>query len=148
MSDNKYRVEKFVENSNHLKQDGHIIFKTDNDDTIKLELHEELDISRLEVFLYTVYRSKYHNDLVPKSSWYCHSYRQLADWFEKGLELNYNNVVEIIKNFNNCTPDMQVELIFAIIDLYNRKKVFFADKKMKQVIYNLKEGLQNNIGWE
>ena len=148
MSDNKYRVEKVVENSNHLKQDGHIIFKTDNDDTIKLELHEVLNISRLEVFLHDAYRFKYRNDLVPKSSLVCHSYRQLADWFEKGLELNYNNVVEIIKNFNNCTPDMQVELIFAIIDLYNRKKVFFADKKMKQVIYNLKEGLQNNIDWE
>lgn len=48
MSDNKYRVEKFVENSSGDEKDGYIIFKTDNDDTIKLELHKKLWFPRIE----------------------------------------------------------------------------------------------------
>ena len=145
MSDNKYRVEKFVENSSGDEKDGYIIFKTDNDDTIKLELHKKLYFPRIDRNLCNYYFSKYKNDYMPRSSWHCISYQQLADWFEKGLELNYNNVVEIIKNFNQCTPAMQERLIFTIIDAYNREKLYPADKKMKEVIYNLEVGLQNNI---
>ena len=88
------------------------------------------------------YTRKYGHtwDLNSKYAYTFQKYDNLIPVFELALILAYDDVLLIADNFDHCSKEMKLKLIFAVVDMvarYDKKHSKNVDEKMEKVISSL-----------
>lgn len=90
------------------------------------------------------YKRKYGHtwDLNSKDVYTFKKYDDLIPAFELALILAYDDVMLIVDNFDRCSREMKLKLIFAVVDMAARHKKNHrknVDDKMEEVLSSLSD---------
>lgn len=93
-------------------------------------------------YMHDSYKRKYGHtwDLNNENAYTFHKYCEFIPVFELALILAYDDVLLIADNFDHCSKEMKLKLIFAVVDMvarYDKKHSKNVDEKMEKVISSL-----------
>lgn len=95
-------------------------------------------------YMHDSYKRKYGHtwDLNSKDVYTFQKYDDLIPAFELALILAYDDVMLIVDNFDRCSREMKLRLIFAVVDMaarHNAKRNKTVDEKMEEVLSSLSD---------
>lgn len=108
---------------------------------INFEKHH-IALDDINEYMHDSYKRKYGHtwDLNSKDAYTFQKYDDLIPVFELALILAYDDVMLIVDNFDRCSREMKLRLIFAVVDMSARHKKNHSknvDEKMEEVISSL-----------
>lgn len=108
---------------------------------INFEKHH-ITLDDINDYMHDSYKRKYGHtwDLNSKDAYTFQQYSDLIPVFELALILAYDDVMLIVDNFDDCSREMKLRLIFAVVDMaarYDQKRNKTVDEKMEEVLSSL-----------
>lgn len=108
---------------------------------INFEKHH-IALDDINEYMHDSYKRKYGHtwDLNNKNAYTFHDFQEFIPVFELALILAYDDVMLIVDNFDDCSREMKLKLIFAVVDMaarYDEKHNKSVDDKMEEVISSL-----------
>lgn len=110
---------------------------------INFEKHH-ITLDDINGYMHDSYKRKYGHtwDLNSKDAYTFQKYDDLIPVFELALILAYDDVMLIVDNFDRCSREMKLRLIFAVVDMaarHNAKRNKTVDEKMEEVLSSLSD---------
>lgn len=110
---------------------------------INFEKHH-ITLDDINEYMHDSYKRKYGHtwDLNNESAYTFHEFQEFIPVFELALILAYDDVMLIVDNFDDCSREMKLKLIFAVVDMvarYDEKHNKSVDDKMEEVISSLSD---------
>lgn len=110
---------------------------------INFEKHH-ITLDDINEYMHDSYKRKYGHtwDLNSKDAYTFQWYSDLIPVFELALILAYDDVMLIVDNFDRCSREMKLKLIFAVVDIaarHDEKNIRNADEKMEEVLSSLSD---------
>lgn len=110
---------------------------------INFETHY-ITLDDINEYMHDSYVRKYGNtwSLNMEDAYTFQQYSDLIPVFELALILAYDDVMLIVDNFDSCSREMKLRLIFAVVDMvarHEKKRNKTVDKKMEEVISSLSD---------
>lgn len=110
---------------------------------INFEKHH-ITLDDINEYMHDSYKRKYGHtwDLNSKDVYTFKKYDDLIPAFELALILAYDDVMLIVDNFDRCSREMKLRLIFAVVDMSARHKKNHSknvDEKMGEVLSSLSD---------
>lgn len=95
-------------------------------------------------YMHDSYKRKYGHtwDLNSENAYTFHEFQEFIPVFELALILAYDDVMLIVDNFDDCSREMKLRLIFAVVDMVSRhekKRNKTVDEKMEEVLSSLSD---------
>ena len=108
---------------------------------INFEKHH-ITLDDINEYMHDSHKRKYGHawDLNSKDAYTFHDFQEFIPVFELALILAYDDVMLIVDNFDRCSKEMKLRLIFAVVDMaarYDEKHNKSVDDKMEEVISSL-----------
>ena len=126
---------------------GVVVFRKEGVSNSISEKHINFDkhhitLDDINEYMHDSYKRKYGHtwDLNNKDAYTFHKYDDLTPVFELALILAYDDVMLIVDNFDRCSREMKLRLIFAVVDMAARHKKNHnktVDEKMEEVLSSL-----------
>lgn len=120
-----------------------LIDKDDAQSRFHFSLPEGYNFDSLSKELYSCYKYKYERK-IPRGKKPDYTYRRYSDFSATlgyALKIYPQQVSQAIDAYNNCSVNMQVEIIFSIVDMVNRLDSSFVaaqdDEKAQEAIDTL-----------
>lgn len=117
------------------------VYDSTSEKRINFEKHH-ITLDDINEYMHDSYKRKYGHtwDLNNKDAYTFQWYSDLIPVFELALILAYDDVMLIVDNFDRCSREMKLRLIFAVVDMVarhekNRNKS--VDEKMEEVLSSL-----------
>lgn len=119
------------------------VFDSTSEKRINFEKHH-ITLDDINEYMHDSYKRKYGHtwDLNNKDAYTFQQYSDLIPVFELALILAYDDVMLIVDNFDRCSREMKLKLIFAVVDMSARHKKNHSknvDEKMEEVISSLSD---------
>ena len=141
---NSNRAYSFIETYN-----GVVVFRKEgvsnsiSEKHINFEKHH-ITLDDINGYMHDSYKRKYGHtwDLNSKDAYTFQKYDDLIPVFELALILAYDDVMLIVDNFDRCSREMKLRLIFAVVDMaarHNAKRNKTVDEKMEEVLSSLSD---------
>ena len=116
-------------------------FASQND--IDLEKNN-VNLDDVNGYMHDSYKRKYGHtwDLNSKDAYTFQKYDELIYAFDLALNLAYDDVMLIVDNFDDCSKEMKLRLIFAVVDMvarHEKKSNKTVDEKMEEVLSSLSD---------
>ena len=110
---------------------------------INFEKHH-ITLDDINEYMHDSYKRKYGNtwSLNKEDAYTFQRYDDLIPVFELALILAYDDVMLIVDNFDRCSREMKLRLIFAVVDMaerHNAKRNKTVDEKMEEVLSSLSD---------
>lgn len=119
------------------------VYDSTSEKRINFEKHY-ITIDDINEYMHDSYKRKYGHtwDLNSKDAYTFQQYSDLIPVFELALILAYDDVMLIVDNFDRCSREMKLKLIFAVVDMAARHKKNLSknvDGKMEEVLSSLSD---------
>lgn len=110
---------------------------------INFEKHH-ITLDDINEYMHDSYKRKYGNtwSLNKEDAYTFQRYDDLIPVFELALILAYDDVMLIVDDFDRCSREMKLRLIFAVVDMaarHNAKRNKTVDEKMEEVLSSLSD---------
>lgn len=110
---------------------------------INFEKHH-ITLDDINEYMHDSYKRKYGNtwSLNKEDAYTFQRYDDLIPVFELALILAYDDVMLIVDDFDRCSREMKLRLIFAVVDIaarHNAKRNKTVDEKMEEVLSSLSD---------
>ena len=110
---------------------------------INFEKHH-IALDDINEYMHDSYKRKYGHtwDLNSENAYTFHEFQEFIPVFELALILAYDDVMLIVDNFDDCSREMKLKLIFAVVDMVSRhekKRNKTVDEKMEEVLSSLSD---------
>lgn len=119
------------------------VYDSTSEKRINFEKHY-ITLDNINEYMHDSYKRKYGHtwDLNSKDAYTFQRYDDLIPVFELALVLAYDDVMLIVDNFDRCSREMKLKLIFAVVDMVSRhekKRNKTVDEKMEEVLSSLSD---------
>ena len=111
----------------------------------RIDFYENnITLDDINEYMHDSYKRKYGHtwDLNSKDAYTFQKYDNLIPVFELALILAYDDVMLIVDNFDRCSKEMKLRLIFAVVDMvvrFDKKRNRNVDEKMEEVLSSLSD---------